>query len=125
LLSRAVLELNVLPDRNPLFVVLSDGSIRNGYTIKILNKRYQVRRYQLSVAGLAGARVKVIGYGDTQKPIIDVIPDALRALKVYVTLAPGTTASSRAAISDFHFVVKDLDDNEQTQRAARFRRPAR
>ncbi len=125
LLGRTVLELNVLPDRNPLFVVLSDGSIRNGYTVKILNKRYQVRRFQLSLDGLAGARMKVVGYGDTQKPIIDVIPDDLRALKVYLTLAPGKITSPPAAVTDFRFIVTDLDDNKQTHRATRFRRPAR
>ncbi|TIL78874.1 MAG: cytochrome c oxidase accessory protein CcoG, partial [Mesorhizobium sp.] len=32
LLTRDRLELNVLHDRNPQFVTLSDGSIRNGYS---------------------------------------------------------------------------------------------
>ena len=35
LLSRDRLEVNVQHDRNPVFVMLSDGSIRNGYTVKI------------------------------------------------------------------------------------------
>ena len=34
----------MLPDRNPLFVVLSDGSLRNNYTVKILNKLHDVRQ---------------------------------------------------------------------------------
>jgi polyferredoxin len=29
----------VLHERNPLFVRLSDGSIRNAYTVRLLNKR--------------------------------------------------------------------------------------
>ncbi|RUW64380.1 FixG Ig-like domain-containing protein, partial [Mesorhizobium sp. M1E.F.Ca.ET.063.01.1.1] len=37
LLTRERLEINVLHDRNPQFVTLSDGSIRNGYTVKLLN----------------------------------------------------------------------------------------
>ena len=28
---RATVDVNILPDRNPLFVTMSDGSIRNGY----------------------------------------------------------------------------------------------
>ena len=40
---RATVDINVLHDRNPLFVTLSDGSIRNGYTIKILNKTREAR----------------------------------------------------------------------------------
>ena len=30
--------VSVLHDRNPLFVRLSDGSLRNAYTVRILNK---------------------------------------------------------------------------------------
>ena len=122
LLGRTVLELNVLPDRNPLFVVLADGSIRNGYTVKILNKRYQTRRFQITAEGLDGARIKVVGFGDVQKPIIDVIPDDLRALKIYVTLPAG---SAKSAATDFRFVVKDVEDNMQTHRGARFRGPGK
>ena len=39
LLTRTLLDLNVLHDRNPVAVKLSDGSIRNGYTLRFLNKR--------------------------------------------------------------------------------------
>ena len=53
--------LDVLRDRNPLFVTLSNGDIRNGYTLKILNKRREPRRIALAVEGLAGASVEVIG----------------------------------------------------------------
>ena len=30
--------VSVLHDRNPLFVRLSDGSLRNAYTVRIINK---------------------------------------------------------------------------------------
>ena len=43
LLNRSTLEINVLHDRNPPFVLLSDGGIRNGYTVKILNKLHEPR----------------------------------------------------------------------------------
>jgi len=49
LTHRTQLDVNVVPDRNPLFVTLSDGAIRNGYTIKILNKRQEPRTFKLSV----------------------------------------------------------------------------
>ena len=35
---RSTVDVNILPDRNPLFVTMSDGSIRNGYTIRVMNK---------------------------------------------------------------------------------------
>ena len=34
---RSPLSVNVLHDRNPLYVELRDGSLRNGYDVKILN----------------------------------------------------------------------------------------
>jgi cytochrome c oxidase accessory protein FixG len=39
LLTRSLLDINVLHDRNPVAVKLSDGSIRNAYTVRLLNKR--------------------------------------------------------------------------------------
>ena len=56
LLSRDRLEINVLHDRNPQFVTLSDGSIRNGYTVKLLNMIPEPRTFVLSIEGLAGGR---------------------------------------------------------------------
>src|SRR4029079_7490331 len=38
LVTRSLLDVNVLHDRNPVAVKLSDGSIRNGYTLRFLNK---------------------------------------------------------------------------------------
>jgi cytochrome c oxidase accessory protein FixG len=47
LIMRSPLELHVLHDRNPLFVQLSSGEIRNGYIIKILNKTHEHSTYEL------------------------------------------------------------------------------
>ena len=52
LAMRQSLYLSVMHDRNPLFVRLSDGSIRNGYTIRVANKNLDARRYALAVEGL-------------------------------------------------------------------------
>src|SRR3954469_8768228 len=38
LATRSLLDVNVLHDRNPVAVRLSDGSIRNAYTVRLLNK---------------------------------------------------------------------------------------
>lgn len=51
LLTRGDLEMSVLRDRNPLFVPLSDGSVRNGYTIKILNKAMKPAIFPSSFRG--------------------------------------------------------------------------
>ena len=50
--TRATVGVNVLHDRNPLYVTNSDGSIRNGYTVRLLNKEPHQRELTLSVKGL-------------------------------------------------------------------------
>ena len=61
LLNRTTLEINVLHDRNPPYVLLSDGGVRNGYTVKILNKLHEPREFTLEARGLPGARLAIVG----------------------------------------------------------------
>ena len=49
--TRATIDLNVLRDRNPTFVRLSDGSIRNAYTLKVINHGNAARNFVLSIEG--------------------------------------------------------------------------
>ncbi len=53
LMSRTLLNVNVLHDRNPIAVRLSDGSTRNGYTLRFLNKRGFDRVIAIDVDGPA------------------------------------------------------------------------
>ncbi len=61
LLTRSHLDISVRHDRNPLFVTLSDGSIRNAHTVHLLNKRQDVSTVALDVEGLPEADVRVVG----------------------------------------------------------------
>ena len=124
LLHRSVLEVDVLRDRNPLYVQLSSGGVRNGYTLKILNKLYNTRKYQILVKGLTKARMKIVGYkGDGSKVKIDVVPDDLRELRIYVSVDAKGLASIHQEAQPFDFVVKDLSDGSEARRATTFRRP--
>ena len=121
--TRSDLEVNVLRDRNPLFVRLSDGSVRNGYTVKILNKRYERRNFRLSVNGLDGARMAIVGFDKDAEAAIDVVPDDLRALRVYVSLPPDALKRLSGEVTPFTFVVTDLGDGGETRRDTTFRGP--
>lgn len=48
------LELKVIHNRQPLFVQLSDGSIQNKYTLKVLNKMSDDLKVKLSASGIDG-----------------------------------------------------------------------
>ncbi|MBM3579191.1 MAG: cytochrome c oxidase accessory protein CcoG [Alphaproteobacteria bacterium] len=49
LLSKPTLEISAIPDRSPVFVRLSDDSIRNGYTLKISNKTHEKKIFTLRI----------------------------------------------------------------------------
>ncbi|NNF80877.1 MAG: cytochrome c oxidase accessory protein CcoG [Rhizobiales bacterium] len=123
LLTRDRLDVNVLHDRNPVYVRLSDGSIRNGYTIKILNMKAEPRTITLSLSGITGATMAVVGQDAVAGNAIEVAlkPDKLVALKVYVSASPANLSGER---SDIEFKVSDKTDGEQSVYAAKFNGPA-
>ncbi len=89
-LTRATIGLDVTRDRNPNFVTLADGSVRNGYTLKLLNHENAPRTFELSIAGLKPARFAIIGIDHVRLPArITVEPDRIRTLRILLTLAPG------------------------------------
>lgn len=59
LVTRPVFELHVLHDRAPVFVQMSDGGIRNGYELKILNKTNDHHVFSVRVEGLSDPVVTV------------------------------------------------------------------
>ena len=77
----------VIHDRNPIFVRLSDGATRNAYTVRLLNKSREPRRFLLTAEGLADGLIEVVG--DTQSPMgyprVEVGPDQTREVRVLVT----------------------------------------
>jgi cytochrome c oxidase accessory protein FixG len=79
--------VDVIHDRNPLFVRLSDGAVRNAFTVRLLNKNLETQRFILKISGLSDAEVEVIG-SDARRggdPVIDVGPDQTREMRVLVT----------------------------------------
>ncbi|MEO1786603.1 MAG: cytochrome c oxidase accessory protein CcoG [Pseudomonadota bacterium] len=62
--TKATFEVNLLKDRGPAFVRMSDGSIQNGYTLKLVNKDSTSRTLDVSLSGMPGAVFSVIGIED-------------------------------------------------------------
>ena len=115
-------DIKVLHERNPLFVTLSDGSIRNSYTVKILNKVREPRRYELAVEGLEGASVSVLGQeeADAAPVKLEANPDTVASYRVFVT-AP------RAAVGegsmDVTFELTETVSGETAKHESIFRGP--
>jgi cytochrome c oxidase accessory protein FixG len=125
LLTRDRLEINVLQDRNPQFVRMSDGSIRNGYTIKLLNMIPEPRTITLSLVGLDGATMSINGIDapDGRTFAIPVEPDRLRSLKVFVRLPVEQVRGLTERDVPFGFRAEDRAGTEADDYDATFNAP--
>lgn len=85
LLTRSPLEMNVIHDRNPLFVKLSDGSVRNGYNITIINKHHEDKNYALTVQGIENAAIRVQASNDIPADNLPVFADSVGHFRVFIT----------------------------------------
>jgi len=112
LLTRDRLEVNVLHDRNPQFVLESDGSIRNGYTVRILNMVAAPREIEVSLEGLPDANMKINGINQpaARSFTVSVEPDEATTLKVFVTLSGDKVTDANQS---FQFVAQDIGSHER------------
>ena len=104
--QRTRLDLSVAKDRNPEFVMLSSGSVRNGYTIKLRNMEDRPRGVVLSIADLPqGAIYTDEMESDAAKPALrlDLPADTTRRLRVYVVTPRGAQPTA------FRFDLKATD----------------
>src|SRR5690606_4613312 len=122
LVTRDRLEMNVLHDRNPQFVVLSDGSIRNGYTVKLLNKVPEPRTVLVSLHDLSGATMNVVGIDlpDSVSVPVTLEPDRAKSLKVYVRQPRGL---GTAGVQQLRFTVEDRSTLETAEYTTTFESP--
>jgi cytochrome c oxidase accessory protein FixG len=122
LVMRPDLDVNVLQDRNPLYVRLSDGGVRNGYTVKLVNRLYLPRALKVSVARLPGARLDIVGH---EGGVVPVAPDQLQSIHLYVTLDKQAAKALKDSATPFGFVITDIATTAATEHAATFQAPPR
>lgn len=121
LLTRAPFTVSVIHDRNPIFVKLSNGHIRNGYTVRIANMLPSERIFTLAVEGLHDAHVEIIG-GETLidgRPSVSVGPDQTRELRVTVRALDGREEEP----THLEFTIRDESDGRTAEARDYFRTP--
>jgi cytochrome c oxidase accessory protein FixG len=97
--TRATIDINVLRDRNPTFVRLSDGSVRNAYTVKVMNRSAKARDMRLAIDGPQGFSARIIGVEDAELPFkIRVDADRLRTLRVLLTVPGANLAAASVPV---------------------------
>ena len=120
LVLRDRLDVNVLHERNPLFVTLSDGSVRNTYSVKLLNMELEPNTFSVELVDLPGAVMWHDGAADARGIAFDVsvAPNRVRELRVFVTMPAGFQGTT-----DFAFIVSGEEEGETVRAEAQFHGP--
>lgn len=119
---RERLEVNIIRDRAPLFVTLSTGEIRNGYTYKVLNMESSPKDYELTVEGLNGITMTMIGDDGKDLDSLDlaVKADRVGSFRIFLK-APRASVTDQSM--DIDFVLKDKETGDIHSHATVFRGP--
>ena len=111
--TRDRLTLSVAPDRNPPFMLMSDGSVRNAYTLRLRNMQSRPREMEVAIEGLPGA----VMWSDTidredaaARQKFTVPADQLLTVRAYVMAPPGTETR------DFAIALTSLQSPRETDR---------
>lgn len=93
LLLRDTVTLSVIRDRAPIFVRLSDGAVRNAYTLKVANKRREAGVLALAMEASEGATLRVVVQDAEQDAegrwLIAMRPDGITQWRVLATSPAG------------------------------------
>ncbi|MDQ0346590.1 4Fe-4S dicluster domain-containing protein [Ancylobacter vacuolatus] len=111
----AQVSVHAEPQRNPPFVQLSDGSVRNDYALRLAHRRAGLARVALHAEGLNGALLRL---GTQDLPAAEVVRVAIgsdRTLdeRLLVVLPARAAPSGR---QDFTVVVREAETGEELAR---------
>jgi cytochrome c oxidase accessory protein FixG len=116
LFIRPVIDMTVAPIRNPTFVTLSDGSIRNTYDVRLRNKTGEDRPFRLTVRGDPTLNIQLEG---SIYDSLTVPANSLQLQRVYVVSPPNSDPST-SGLTDFRFWVTDLSNGDRAHRDSTF-----
>ncbi len=105
--TRSHTGLSAAPDRNPPYMLMSDGSVRNAYTLKLRNMEDRPRAMRLTLDGLPGAAMWTdeMDSKDSARALTATVPaDSTLPLRVYV-IAPKNTEGQ-----EFEFAITSPDE---------------
>jgi polyferredoxin len=97
------LELSVLHERQPLFVLQSDGTIQNKYEMKILNKTHSEMKIGLRAEGPAS----LLLVGADRELLTN--PGNITSFTMFVRIPKKELVAERAPIT---FTIYNLDDDK-------------
>ncbi|HHS94875.1 MAG TPA: cytochrome c oxidase accessory protein CcoG [Rhodobacterales bacterium] len=112
LFIRPDLTITVRPERNPVFVTMADGAIRNTYEVGIRNTHGNMRPYYVTLGDTTpGLDVSVQG-GDGA--VVEVPADTESKVRVYVT-APTGSPEAKADRTPLRIWVTDGESGDRAE----------
>lgn len=114
LFMRSPFDLTVAPIRNPLYVTMSDGSIRNAYDLRLRNKQHEERTFQIAVTDAQGNVPEGMVLTIEGKPAdrVQVPADKLGLESIFLT-APRDSKLAQTESSELTFWVTDVTAGEK------------
>jgi cytochrome c oxidase accessory protein FixG len=112
LFIRQDISVTVAPIRNPTFVTLSDGSIRNTYDVRLRNANGEDRPFRITVTGDPALRLQLEG---TPYDSVTVPANELMLQRVYVVAPPGSDPASSAR-TEIRFWIEDLVNGDRVNK---------
>lgn len=110
LFIRGDFSVSVTPDRNPRYVTLSDGTIRNAYDLKLNNQTGEARKFHVSIKADDPLLIQFEG---TAELTVEVEPDDTLHQRLYLFAKPEYPAA-KADSSDVRFWIEELGEGERT-----------
>ena len=109
LFLRSDIAVNVTPVRNPIYVTLSDGAIRNTYDLRLLNKHGDARQFRISLTADQPLDLMLEGQ---QAQTVTVPGNATSTQRIYV-VAPAKSQAAHENRTDLRLWVEDLGTTDR------------
>jgi len=113
--ARTHTELTVSPDRNPPYMLMKDGTVRNAYTLRVRNMEARPRDMEIALAGLpAGSLMwtdRIRSEDAAPRQTVTVPANEIRVVRAYVTVPAGNPVDA------FAFTVTSLDEQRERDTA--------
>jgi len=109
LFLRSDIGMHVTPVRNPTFVTLSDGAIRNTYDLRLLNKHGESREFRISLVSDEAFDLSLEGQ---QGQTVMVPGNATTTQRLYIVAKAGSHAAAEDR-SDLRLWVEDLASTDR------------
>ena len=104
--TRKHIDISVAKDRNPPFMLMSGGEVRNAFTIKLRNMEGRPRQMEIGLLGLDGAAMwsdDIPRSAAARSLRRTIAADQAAPVRIYVIAPPGSRGQ------DFSFTLRALD----------------